>query len=228
MAGVIADPGQLGDHYRDPLQGPPVGIEPIGPGTLQQGLFDPGQLGSRQLWVRAGRTPTAQSIHPALLKAGVPDVGALTRHAEGASDLGLGAALGEQLGRLEPSDLKGSTLLGRVGAAGGRHRRTLTHHQPSRQPNPRNSINQRRFEGRRLRPDDLVICADEKSQLQALGRRHETVAARPGRPARVEFEYRRRGALADLAAWDVHHASLFDRIEPRPGSSRSGGLSSRS
>src|SRR6266536_4328133 len=34
---------------------------------------------------------------------------------------------------------------------------------------------QRRFEGRRLRrPDELVICADEKSQLQALGRRHPT------------------------------------------------------
>jgi hypothetical protein len=63
-------------------------------------------------------------------------------------------------------------------------------------------LNQRRFEGRRLRPDDLVICADEKSQLQALGRRHETVAARPGRPALFEFEHRRRGTLAYLAAWD--------------------------
>jgi hypothetical protein len=78
-------------------------------------------------------------------------------------------------------------------------------------------LDQRRFEGRRLRPDDLVICADEKSQLQALGRRHETVAARPGRPALVEFEYRRRGTLAYLAAWDVHHASLFDRVEPKTG-----------
>jgi hypothetical protein len=76
---------------------------------------------------------------------------------------------------------------------------------------------QRRFERRRLRPDDLVICADEKSQLQALGRRHETVAARPGRPALVEFEYRRRGTLADLAAWDVNHASLFDRVEAKIG-----------
>jgi hypothetical protein len=60
-----------------------------------------------------------------------------------------------------------------------------------------------------------VICADERSQLQALGRRHETVAARPGRPALVE--YRRRGTLAYLAAWDVHHASLFDRVEPKTG-----------
>jgi hypothetical protein len=53
---------------------------------------------------------------------------------------------------------------------------------------------QRRFEGRRLRPDDLVICADEKSQLQALGRGHETVAARPGRsgPGRVRVPPARR------------------------------------
>ena len=76
---------------------------------------------------------------------------------------------------------------------------------------------QRRFEGRRYRPDDLVICADEKSQLQALGRRHETIPPRPGRPALVEFEYRRHGTLAYLAAWDVHHANLFDRVEPKTG-----------
>src|SRR3954471_16518151 len=76
---------------------------------------------------------------------------------------------------------------------------------------------QRAFEGRRLRPDEYVICADEKSQLQALGRRDETVAAGPGRPALVEFEYRRGGTLASLAAWDVHHATLFDRVEPKTG-----------
>jgi hypothetical protein len=73
------------------------------------------------------------------------------------------------------------------------------------------------FEGKRLRPDEYVICADEKSQLQALGRRHETVPVGPGRPALVEFEYRRGGTLAYLAAWDVHHANLFDRAEPKTG-----------
>ena len=76
---------------------------------------------------------------------------------------------------------------------------------------------QRRFEGRRLRPDELVVCADEKSQLQALGRRHPTLPAASGRPALVEFEYRRHGTLAYLAAWDVHHANLFDRVEPKTG-----------
>jgi len=73
------------------------------------------------------------------------------------------------------------------------------------------------FEGKRLRPDEYVICADEKSQLQALGRRHRTVPVGPGRPALVEFEYRRGGTLAYLAAWDVHHANLFDRVEEKTG-----------
>jgi DDE superfamily endonuclease len=76
---------------------------------------------------------------------------------------------------------------------------------------------QRVFEGRRLRPDEYVISADEKSQLQALGRRHESLPAGPGRAARFEFEYERHGTVAYLAAWDVHHASLFDRIEPTTG-----------
>jgi hypothetical protein len=75
----------------------------------------------------------------------------------------------------------------------------------------------RRFEGRRLRPDELVICADEKSQLQALGRRHQTLPAGPGRPSLVEFDYRRGGTLAYLAAWDVHHANLFGRVEAKTG-----------
>jgi hypothetical protein len=33
-----------------------------------------------------------------------------------------------------------------------------------------------------------VICADEKTQLQALGRRHPTPPPAPGQPCRVEFE----------------------------------------
>ena len=75
----------------------------------------------------------------------------------------------------------------------------------------------RRFEGRLLHPGEYVISADEKSQLQALARHHDTVAAAPGRPALVEFEYRRGGTLAYLAAWDVHHARLFGRCERTTG-----------
>ena len=76
---------------------------------------------------------------------------------------------------------------------------------------------QRRFEGRRLRPDEYVICADEKSQLQALGRKHASLPPAPGRPARFEFDYQRNGTLAYLAGWDVHQANLFDRVEPKTG-----------
>jgi hypothetical protein len=75
----------------------------------------------------------------------------------------------------------------------------------------------RRCEGRRLRPDELVISADEKSQLQALARRHASLPPAPGRAMRNEFEYRRGGTLAYLAAWDVHHARLCGRTEPKTG-----------
>jgi hypothetical protein len=78
-------------------------------------------------------------------------------------------------------------------------------------------LDARIFEGKRLRPDEYVICADEKSQLPALGRRHETVPVGPGRPALVGFEYQRGGTLAYLAAWDVHDANLFDRVEAKTG-----------
>jgi hypothetical protein len=87
-------------------------------------------------WDRGPSVPTAQGIDTALLKTGMPDMGALVGHAELAGSLGLGAALGEQLGGAQPSGLTGGTLI--LGLdAGGRHRRTLTQHQPSRQPNPR-------------------------------------------------------------------------------------------
>jgi DDE superfamily endonuclease len=76
---------------------------------------------------------------------------------------------------------------------------------------------QRRFEDRRLYPDEYVVCADEKSQLQALGRRHACTPPAPGQAARYEFDYRRHGTVAYLAAWDVQHANLFDRVEAKTG-----------
>ncbi len=84
-------------------------------------------------------------------------------------------------------------------------------------PSPVLDLYQRRFEGRRLRPDEYVICADEKTQLQALGRRHPALPPAPGQACRVEFEYERDGTLAYLAGWDVHHANLFDRVEAKTG-----------
>lgn len=75
----------------------------------------------------------------------------------------------------------------------------------------------RRWKGRRLRADEYVISADEKSQLQALKRRHRGQPPKPGLQRRVEFEYRRGGTLAYFAAYDVHHAQVIGQIAPKTG-----------
>jgi hypothetical protein len=75
----------------------------------------------------------------------------------------------------------------------------------------------RRFDEAPLGPDEYVISADEKTSIQARIRKHPTTAAASGRPARVEHEYARGGALAYLAAWDVHRAQVFGRCEPTTG-----------
>src|SRR5215213_6740977 len=53
-----------------------------------------------------------------------------------------------------------------------------------------------------LGDDEYVLCADEKTQLQALSRCHPDLPPAPGRTPRQEFEYRRGGTLAYLAAYD--------------------------
>jgi hypothetical protein len=74
-----------------------------------------------------------------------------------------------------------------------------------------------RFDGRPLRPDEHVVCADEKTSIQARARIHPGTSPAPGRVARVEHEYKRKGALAYLAAWDVRRAHVFGRCEPTTG-----------
>ena len=73
------------------------------------------------------------------------------------------------------------------------------------------------WEGVELGHDEYVISADEKSQLQALRRRRPDLPVGPARSRRVEFEYRRGGTLAYLAAYDVHRAHLIGTIAPTTG-----------
>jgi hypothetical protein len=75
----------------------------------------------------------------------------------------------------------------------------------------------RRHNKRLLGPDDYVISADEKTSIQARCRCHPTLPAAVGRAMRVEHEYDRGGALAYLAAWDVHRAKVFGRCETASG-----------
>jgi hypothetical protein len=76
---------------------------------------------------------------------------------------------------------------------------------------------ERRFEGEPLGADEHVICADEKTSIQARRRIHPGTPAGSGRAVRVEHEYERMGALAYLAAWDVQRARLVGRCEPQSG-----------
>ncbi len=73
------------------------------------------------------------------------------------------------------------------------------------------------WKSRRLRSDEFVICADEKTSIQARARRHPSLKTQPGRPMRVEHEYRRLGAWAYLAALDVHRFRLVGRCERKNG-----------
>lgn len=65
------------------------------------------------------------------------------------------------------------------------------------------------WNGKRLRPNDYIISADEKTSIQARNRNDLHSASSPGRCQRIEFEYQRAGALAYIAAWDVRRAKVF-------------------
>jgi len=76
---------------------------------------------------------------------------------------------------------------------------------------------ERRWQGVPLGPREYVLCADEKTSIQARRRRHPSQPPAPGRPGRVEDEYSRAGAWAYIAAWDVHRARVFGRCEAKTG-----------
>lgn len=65
--------------------------------------------------------------------------------------------------------------------------------------------------------DEYVNSSDEKTSVQARCRCHPTLTPGRVRVMRVNHEYGRGGALAYLAAYDVHQAKVFGRCEPRPG-----------
>jgi transposase len=60
------------------------------------------------------------------------------------------------------------------------------------------------YQGKRLRPGDRIVSVDAKPSIQARQRCHPTRPPARGQPMRLEHEYDRAGALALLAALDVH------------------------
>jgi transposase len=73
------------------------------------------------------------------------------------------------------------------------------------------------WDGQPLGPNDFVICADEKTSIQARCRCHPTLPPGRARAMRVEHDYHRGGALAYLAAWDVHRGQVTGRCEDTTG-----------
>jgi transposase len=73
------------------------------------------------------------------------------------------------------------------------------------------------WDGQPLGGNDYVICADEKTSIQARCRCHPTLPPGKARAMRVEHDYRRGGALAYLAAWDVHRGQVTGRCEHTTG-----------
>lgn len=73
------------------------------------------------------------------------------------------------------------------------------------------------WQGKPLENEDYILSADEKTSIQARIRIHPSLGPAPRRPARIESEYERGGALQYLAAWDVRRGYVMGRCEPTTG-----------
>jgi hypothetical protein len=73
------------------------------------------------------------------------------------------------------------------------------------------------WDGEPLSANDYVISADEKTSIQARCRCHPHLPPGKARMMRVSHDYDRGGALAYLAAYDVHRAKIYGRCEATTG-----------
>lgn len=61
----------------------------------------------------------------------------------------------------------------------------------------------------------LVVCVDEKTGIQALGRVVPDKPARPGSPRKQDFEYVRHGTASLFAAFLVHSGEVIAQVKQR-------------
>ena len=83
-----------------------------------------------------------------------------------------------------------------------------------------------------LAPPDraLVLCVDEKSQIQALDRSQPLLPMRPGQAERRSHDYKRHGTTSLFAALDIATGEIIGRMFPAligPESSANSSTSSR-
>jgi transposase len=89
------------------------------------------------------------------------------------------------------------------------------HFKLSRDPNFASKV--RDVVGLYLNPPDkaLVLCVDEKSQIQALDRTQPLLPLRPGIPARQTHDYERHGTTTLFAALNILDGTVIGRCLPR-------------
>ena len=63
----------------------------------------------------------------------------------------------------------------------------------------------------------VVLCVDEKSQIQALNRTQPILPMRPGLPEKATHDYKRNGTTTLFAALEVATGSVVDRCYERHG-----------
>ncbi len=63
----------------------------------------------------------------------------------------------------------------------------------------------------------IVLCVDEKSQIQALNRTQPILPLRPGLPAKATHDYKRNGTTTLFAALEVATGTVTDRCYDRHG-----------
>ena len=61
----------------------------------------------------------------------------------------------------------------------------------------------------------VVLCVDEKSQIQALDRSQPMLPMRPGQPARRSHDYTRNGTTSLFAALDIATGKVIGKCYPR-------------
>ena len=61
----------------------------------------------------------------------------------------------------------------------------------------------------------IVLCVDEKSQIQALDRSQPMLPMRPGQPARRSHDYKRHGVTSLFAALDIATGHVIGKCFPR-------------
>jgi hypothetical protein len=69
------------------------------------------------------------------------------------------------------------------------------------------------WQGKPLGERDFVICADEKTSIQARQRRYPSQSSAANQLALFEHEYQRQGAIQYLAALDVHHHETIRSLQ---------------